>query len=182
MVLYAPATAELLGNVCEERGGSSVLDGLCTCSSPRVRGTRWWCRRPGPYRRFIPASAGNALNGIDIFLHYSVHPRECGEHAFADQHRRWVPGSSPRVRGTHTCHVADRRQLRFIPASAGNTIARRSFGRGPSVHPRECGEHWRPCGYVAPVIGSSPRVQGTPRPNWPNRLFWRFIPASAGNT
>ena len=95
---------------------------------------------------------------------------------------RHSTGSSPRVRGTLEVRAARRRQVRFIPACAGNTG---QPGRGTSqttVHPRVCGEHCviRPA--HASASGSSPRVRGT---RSTRRIAWRrrrFIPACAGNT
>ena len=48
-------------------------------SSPRVRGTRSWCKDRGAVVRFIPARAGNARNGAGPCAHSTVHPRACGE-------------------------------------------------------------------------------------------------------
>ena len=72
-------------------------------SSPRVRGTRDGCWRPGAGERFIPACAGNSAN--------------------EPVRRRRFHGSSPRVRGTRMAPRTGRNAARFIPACAGNSIA-----------------------------------------------------------
>ena len=131
-------------------------------SSPRARGTRKnrVVARRGP--RFIPASAGNTTRPRPAFCARSVHPRERGEH---DVVRKMAPrddGSSPRARGTQSISAHLVIAMRFIPASAGNTICASERGPDRAVHPRERGEHRR-----------GPK-------GW--RRVERFIPASAGNT
>ena len=51
-----------------------------------------------------------------------------------------------------------------------------------SVHPRECGEHTVYVLKIAAETGSSPRVRGTRPARSGPAEWWRFIPASAGNT
>ncbi len=91
-------------------------------------------------------------------------------------------GSSPRARGTphHARELGPR--LRFIPASAGNTITRKLMDGLMPVHPRERGEHTRCRRWRGDQGGSSPRARGTPCPCWILSKRRRFIPASAGNT
>ncbi len=71
---------------------------------------------------------------------------------------------------------------RFIPACAGNTPMEASAASTAAVHPRVCGEHIAAPLTWAPLIGSSPRVRGTPGAAQGRRRVWRFIPACAGNT
>ena len=94
----------------------------------------------------------------------------------------WYHGSSPRLRGTLPDLFLGFRNLRFIPAPAGNTPARRFRSQTAAVHPRACGEH--PLTRLAPVRapGSSPRLRGTPSNGSRAKSFMRFIPAPAGNT
>ncbi|ELO81902.1 hypothetical protein SEEERB17_012015, partial [Salmonella enterica subsp. enterica serovar Enteritidis str. SARB17] len=76
--------------------------------------------------------------------------------------RVYFNGLSPLARGTL---VGNRRRggaVRFIPAGAGNTPARKSKRPESSVYPRWRGEH------------TSPEIK--------NVLNRRFIPAGAGNT
>jgi hypothetical protein len=90
-------------------------------------------------------------------------------------------GSSPRVRGTRNQGRERGPQGRFIPARAGNAHLHRSQMRGPSVHPRACGERFDAFeGGIGPV-GSSPRVRGTRCAEGRDQQRRRFIPARAGN-
>ena len=94
-------------------------------SSPHGRGTRRARRAAPALHRFIPAWAGNTDLVTDTRRRMSVHPRMGGEHdplfnlAFA----RF--GSSPHGRGTPLGALARGSFVRFIPAWAGNTRARK---------------------------------------------------------
>ena len=91
-------------------------------------------------------------------------------------------GSSPRVRGTHHGFLSLILSRRFIPARAGNTVARDISGDRCAVHPRACGEHLPTSTTPTPWRGSSPRVRGTQQIMEPYTPPDRFIPARAGNT
>ena len=131
-------------------------------SSPRLRGT------PGEY--------------LGARLYFSVHPRVCGEHRNTLCHLPGTYGSSPRLRGTRRMRKAEFCDLRFIPASAGNT-SRRSLQKAlSSVHPRVCGEHADAAIETIREYGSSPRLRGTLPRRSVRYCGFRFIPASAGNT
>ncbi len=112
-----------------------------TGSSPRARGTHLLNRFWSLPDRFIPASAGNTPSLMVPVDAYSVHPRERGEHR--DPQGAWFgfAGSSPRARGTRRKRPSNDPRRRFIPASAGNTIARIRVCVSRTVHPRERGEH-----------------------------------------
>ena len=77
---------------------------------------------------------------------------------------------------------AQLRLLRFIPAHAGNTLARLVAGSSQSVHPRTRGEHNLPIPGAKVRDGSSPHTRGTPRIRKLITYGSRFIPAHAGNT
>ncbi len=51
-----------------------------------------------------------------------------------------------------------------------------------AVHPRVCGEHWDFPSRLIDYSGSSPRLRGTRRARPSAGAWFRFIPASAGNT
>ena len=150
-------------------------------SSPRVRGTPWYWSRASCRTRIIPACAGNA--GYVAFRggERADHPRVCGEREEWPAYGPKVFGSSPRVRGTRTGDMEPRGKNRIIPACAGNAPAQRGARRRESDHPRVCGERIdeRPIAFV--VVGSSPRVRGTPGTHTHRRAAVRIIPACAGN-
>ena len=111
-------------------------------------------------------------------------------------------GSSPRVRGTRAGVSWRNRSYGFIPACAGNSPlgANREFRQRfipacagnsrqapvfrcqSSVHPRVCGELGLIQIASGGIVGSSPRVRGTPWRNSLARAIDRFIPACAGNS
>ena len=89
-------------------------------SSPHARGTQQPEPDPAGQGRFIPACAGNALQGLIPLGVNPVHPRMRGER------RNALHGL-----GHH---------VRFIPACAGNARKARTRRKPPSVHPRMRGE------------------------------------------
>ncbi len=151
-------------------------------SSPRMRGTRVFGLRDGRRPRFIPAHAGNTAAGACPRAARPVHPRACGEHAIAAVPVRDYDGSSPRMRGTPFHPAPQSACVRFIPAHAGNTRARRPAGPPRAVHPRACGEHSLVSPSDGAIDGSSPRMRGTRARRNRCARVGRFIPAHAGNT
>ena len=98
--------------------------GEVTGSSPRMRGTPC-CVHEGVVRmRIIPAYAGNARNRGLGTRSSTDHPRVCGERVVITPAGEVYVGSSPRMRGTHNPHPAYLRDLRIIPAYAGNAPSR----------------------------------------------------------
>ncbi len=150
-------------------------------SSPRVRGTQWRLLPTLPNSRFIPACAGNAQRSSRRCSAGSVHPRVCGERVMASTIMCAGFGSSPRVRGTLAGLRAHPVVSRFIPACAGNARGWQHRRGQPSVHPRVCGERFVGVPLNASILGSSPRVRGTPIPQRHRFSQRRFIPACAGN-
>ncbi len=151
-------------------------------SSPRARGTHRHHHERATQLRFIPASAGNTSNALDVSGSQSVHPRERGEHGPDYATDDPLSGSSPRARGTRSPHRQTDRPPRFIPASAGNTWYSLRAMAMWSVHPRERGEHRTRRPVYSSHNGSSPRARGTLQEGATGPDFVRFIPASAGNT
>ena len=96
-------------------------------SSPHVRGTFHSDLHHDRHCRFIPARAGNIGDRRGRVPRRSVHPRTCGEHAKLQRPATPSGGSSPHVRGTCRISQHDRFDRRFIPARAGNIIARVSL-------------------------------------------------------
>ena len=132
--------------------------------------------------RFIPACAGNSWDQPSKTQEFPVHPRVCGEQHRKNQKRRFLAGSSPRVRGTGCAGCWRHLSLRFIPACAGNRLRQKVSRWRPAVHPRVCGEQKIISVPRPDLVGSSPRVRGTePCEPCAVRQF-RFIPACAGNS
>jgi hypothetical protein len=131
--------------------------------------------------RFIPAHAGNASGPFAALPFRPVHPRACGERLLANKIFDKLPGSSPRMRGTHLTALINRTLRRFIPAHAGNAIGRAALWFDPPVHPRACGERNHRRSITLSTDGSSPRMRGTQCINDATTAWERFIPAHAGN-
>ena len=91
-------------------------------------------------------------------------------------------GLSPLARGTLFCLPPSALRLRFIPAGAGNTHPEISAHLLHPVYPRWRGEHLTSLPSVHPFIGLSPLARGTRCIGCVVVLFYRFIPAGAGNT
>ena len=127
--------------VCGEQHGQRARCGVDRGSSPRVRGTGAAIVGAQSLERFIPACAGNSLQGRRLWMRCrgssprvrgtgpmisclvgsrSVHPRVCGEQGGPAQLADGSGGSSPRVRGTVRPCAARQVHRRFIPACAGN--------------------------------------------------------------
>ena len=180
---------------------------MATGSSPPVRGTPRARFQFQPANRFIPARAGNTHPIALGVLCHAVHPRPCGEHNAMAASKRFLYGSSPPVRGTHSCSPSQRKRPvlsargssppvrgtptttnaatvspRFIPARAGNTTLTRRPGFPAEVHPRPCGEHNVVFNTSKSTNGSSPPVRGTHGGYGTGAANQRFIPARAGNT
>ena len=150
--------------------------------SPQVRGTRVRRGEVALIDRFIPAGAGNTLWRFLCSAFSSVYPRRCGEHTAQCAGVFGCSGLSPQVRGTLTRVQLLMAELRFIPAGAGNTVAGHLPRTSSTVYPRRCGEHSHVLSLNDELYGLSPQVRGTPLTLIIVFLFWRFIPAGAGNT
>ena len=108
---------------------------------PHLRGTLKEIEDQVDGLRFIPAPAGNTLQGAVRRDVGAVHPRTCGEHQQRQSFCGLVGGSSPHLRGTLLLPLHAPDSLRFIPAPAGNTRGPARPSGGGAVHPRTCGEH-----------------------------------------
>ncbi len=86
------------------------------------------------------------------------------------------------MRGTEEQSEVVAREVRFIPAHAGNSSMRPRRGIRPAVHPRACGEQAASMRRVASSDGSSPRMRGTVWNQTDRTENGRFIPAHAGNS
>ncbi len=166
---------------CGEQGRSIRGAYSISGSSPRMRGTDGYWRRVVLQIRFIPAHAGNRQCAVVIVVCATVHPRACGEQCIAARGAVRLCGSSPRMRGTVYRSISIRTRDRFIPAHAGNSLARKVGHEVNPVHPRACGEQVG-VGAREPINrGSSPRMRGTVIDPHAQLGVRRFIPAHAGN-
>ena len=146
-----------------------------------MRGTlSSWEKKAYP-DRFIPADVGNIHTEICEVDRKPVHPRGCGEHIVKGDKELFIPGSSPRMRGTFLRRVPERHVRRFIPADAGNIPPTRHSPSSGPVHPRGCGEHTPDPALTIERTGSSPRMRGTYLRHGTGFPGIRFIPADAGN-
>ena len=134
---------------------------------------RWRGEHTRPYQiaviylRFIPAGAGNTVDGEFFIAGAPVYPRWRGEHdrlrhlAVADQ------GLSPLARGTPAVGTVKLRYCRFIPAGAGNTIEIVFGIYSEAVYPRWRGEHNEYWSSILMRRGLSPLARGTPHHQHP---------------
>ena len=130
----------------------------------------------------IPACAGNTACGSSCTPAPGDHPRACGEHGGKAANHADVQGSSPRVRGTQALVHAVDALLGIIPACAGNTRWHSNTCGRLRDHPRVCGEHPTFLPSIVALMGSSPRVRGTPFHIAIPAVHLGIIPACAGNT
>ena len=147
-----------------------------------MRGTPVGTGSKVSFTRIIPAHAGNTLTAYSLVLECRDHPRTCGEHLYPPFDRCAPSGSSPRMRGTPDIAPSSSYPARIIPAHAGNTLISRSSTRRTWDHPRACGEHVLNATSSVLVVGSSPRMRGTPIHHLSCRNVIGIIPAHAGNT
>ena len=151
-------------------------------SSPRLRGTLWRIDRDMRRCRIIPAPAGNTSLPTSMFIWSTDHPRACGEHWLAGEEEVLQAGSSPRLRGTRHLAQPIHAVGRIIPAPAGNTRGNPWASSPRTDHPRACGEHVKRMHTFVLLLGSSPRLRGTPGTVGQDGGRRRIIPAPAGNT
>ena len=135
-----------------------------------------------PRRGSSPRMRGTPYGARAAFKSSVAHPHVCGEHIRGCHTLIGVPGSSPRMRGTQIFEGTGSPLLGLIPTYAGNTgFDSGLFGSG-WAHPHVCGEH-DPAGDEEPIVlGSSPRMRGTPTRRGFNHTNTGLIPTYAGNT
>ena len=132
-------------------------------SSPPPRGTGPHGDHTEDHIRFIPASAGNRPYQRTSAGVLAVHPRLRGEQGIFRRSSGSDTGSSPPPRGTGPPGRGYSPRLRFIPASAGNSMSPDSMRSAPTVHPRLRGEQGILPSMKRHMIGSSPPPRGTGR-------------------
>ena len=133
-------------------------------------------------RRIIPAHAGQTLLPVRRPRRQPDHPRACGANSLVTCVFCWTNGSSPRMRGKQGGRRKLERELRIIPAHAGQTrLLARPHGARPD-HPRACGANVEVSRLVNVTSGSSPRMRGKLIRNLDGDHRVRIIPAHAGQT
>ena len=132
-------------------------------SSPLARGTSENRTDNIRNRRLIPARAGNMHASGHDTPPRSAHPRSRGEHSVSLLIEHPSYGSSPLARGTCVAGFSTERQVRLIPARAGNIHSNSCYPSMRTAHPRSRGEHTRLLVPVFLLSGSSPLARGTYR-------------------
>gem|GEM_PF-573319 len=131
-------------------------------------------------RGSIPACAGEPKAHKRSLFCVRVDPRVCGGAAA----RRPAPdlrrGRSPRVRGSRVGGSRLPPVVGSIPACAGEPETRRSPILRAGVDPRVCGGASLRPRLIAPGMGRSPRVRGSPRAGRLDGRRCGSIPACAG--
>ncbi len=108
--------------------------------SPLARGTRRLPPAQPWIFRFIPAGAGNSGPPLPQKCHSPVYPRWRGELAYRLVIAPPQLGLSPLARGTQYAFNHCQAYFRFIPAGAGNSVARWTLPDHQPVYPRWRGE------------------------------------------
>ena len=157
-------------------GRLTPLSGL----SPRVRGNLQFWASGASLRRSIPACAGEPRGWLKFRKLRKVYPRVCGGTCVILAHIPCDGGLSPRVRGNHFWSGASTRQVRSIPACAGEPQASCPAVSPDAVYPRVCGGTLRRCVLWKQSGGLSPRVRGNQAQAESARQAAGSIPACAG--
>ena len=108
--------------------------------SPLARGTRVSSRYCAAPTRFIPAGAGNSAFLTVRIPAPPVYPRWRGELHDGQAITGMTHGLSPLARGTQYAFNHCQAYFRFIPAGAGNSVARWTLPDHQPVYPRWRGE------------------------------------------
>ena len=112
--------------------------------------------------RSIPAWAGETIRGLSKCRCTRVYPRVGGGNAGDAKKWRLPRGLSPRGRGKPAQGTRAVRQLRSIPAWAGETVAVEAFYFEIKVYPRVGGGNNPPAVRARRRRGLSPRGRGKP--------------------
>ncbi len=166
--------------------GAHTLSCVCTeskrGSSPRVRGSPSDVDITAHLLGIIPAGAGLTRRSAEQVPRSRDHPRGCGAHRSNLSRRPPCRGSSPRVRGSLHLSACLVSFFGIIPAGAGLTSAELQTTLGCGDHPRGCGAHLTRTSASGCLMGSSPRVRGSPLNFSMLLLSHGIIPAGAGLT
>jgi len=140
----------------------------CTCgfwvsrNIPAYAGKRDRVQSWGVTGRNIPAYAGKTSMPVINDKFAEEHPRVCGENPPESITSAADRGTSPRMRGKHSCRGSPYIGSRNIPAYAGKTGSLPGGVLGQGEHPRVCGENTVTPPGATPISGTSPRMRGKP--------------------
>ena len=151
-------------------------------SSPRMRGSPAIQNAFGSGHGIIPAHAGLTRPRSWMIACLRDHPRACGAHFQHLPQSRHVIGSSPRMRGSQLVKESAHKYDGIIPAHAGLTSNRHRPACWIWDHPRACGAHFSLACTRHRMVGSSPRMRGSPSRGCTREQFSGIIPAHAGLT
>ena len=124
---------------CGANPALSVMTAAPAGSSPRMRGKLGFGFDSFRQRRIIPAHAGQTSRTPTPTPTVSDHPRACGANDGDKMPMRVSCGSSPRMRGKQGGRRKLEREIRIIPAHAGQTSLFSVSSILTSDHPRACG-------------------------------------------
>ena len=144
-----------------EHWSNPILPSEAIDSPPLARGTLRGAFSMSKTPRLIPARAGNTRPALTEPFARSAHPRSRGEHKLANAWSVCFMGSSPLARGTPYPLDEHQKNMRLIPARAGNTSSSSAKPSLTSAHPRSRGEHWDMAMLMTQRAGSSPLARGT---------------------
>ena len=136
------------------------------------------CCRSG----IIPAHAGLTKTAEALEKVFGDHPRACGAHDDDEEEDNDIEGSSPRMRGSQWISRRAYGLCGIIPAHAGLTFRISGTTREAWDHPRACGAHASATRAGAFLLGSSPRMRGSPIQQQRGVRIQGIIPAHAGLT
>ena len=156
--------------------GKMRLPGL----SPRLRGNQVSAEFSITLERSIPAPAGEPYA---CFLHghsVMVYPRACGGTLLPTNAKSIRHGLSPRLRGNPSISPCRLSVSGSIPAPAGEPQPRLRLQNWRRVYPRACGGTSYSTSHYAAATGLSPRLRGNLFVKRPTTIYYRSIPAPAG--
>ena len=131
-------------------------------SSPLARGLPLLDTGEGRTGGIIPARAGFTVGGDLCRRESGDHPRSRGVYVKVFPSEAATLGSSPLARGLPLPPSCPEWASRIIPARAGFTLPRTSWGTRPADHPRSRGVYLPALVSHHPEVGSSPLARGLP--------------------
>ncbi len=116
----------------------------------------------GKSNRITPTYVGNTPESYREQLKEQDHPHVCGEHGRTEAIKPTLSGSPPRMWGTQDLIKKYNLQAGITPTYVGNTETSKRRSAGHKDHPHVCGEHTGPSSVKLGLMGSPPRMWGTP--------------------